>query len=81
MLDGVGSVLKMVKFLLHFWMLRAFGQLLYSISQHNLTMLADVALKCCVCFTGPQDLLDLEKTCPGPMKKMIPKEELGGLNV
>ena len=34
---------------------------LYSISQHNLTMLADIALKCCVCFTGPQDLLDLEK--------------------
>ena len=62
MLDGVGSVLKMVKFLLqHFWMLRAFGQLLYSISQHNLTMLADIALKCCVRFTGPQDLLDLEK--------------------
>ena len=62
MLDFVGSVLKMVKFLLqHFWMLHAFGQLLYSISQHNLTMLADIALKCCVRFTGPQNLLDLEK--------------------
>ena len=33
-------------------MLRAFGQLLHNISQLDLTMLQDVASKCCVSFAG-----------------------------
>ena len=33
-------------------MLRAFGQLLHNISQLDLTMLQDVALKCCLSFAG-----------------------------
>ena len=34
-------------------MLRTFGQLLHNMSQHDPTMLQDVALKCCVRLAGP----------------------------
>ena len=44
MFDGVGSSLKMVKFLLK-WML-FFGQLLHNMPQHDPIVLQDVALKC-----------------------------------
>lgn len=49
-LQDVGSSLKMVKFLLqHFGMLQDLARVWLApsqISQHNLTMLQDVALKC-----------------------------------
>ena len=54
MLDGVGSSLKMVKFLLqHFWMLQDVARVFPAPSQHVPTMLQDVVLKCCVCLAGP----------------------------
>ena len=39
-------------------MLRAFGQLLHNISQHDRTMLQDVALKCCVRLAGPLESIE-----------------------
>ena len=37
-------------------MLRAFDQLLHNISQHDVLMLQEVALKCCVRLAGPLNL-------------------------
>ena len=46
-------------------MLRAFGQLPHNISQHDPTMLQDVALKCCVRLLG----LKIKTTCPLRLQK------------
>ena len=51
--DVVGSSLKMVKFLRHFWILPDVVRVWPAPSQHDPTKLQDVALECCVRLVEP----------------------------